>query len=279
MESVSAKPPLESLGDVSAADVFRIGAATIFAMLIAVAGTVVFRRLAGALVEPLQPAALLTAGALIAGAVAAIRVGWSRTKPRDDWTMMGVTSLAAMSLFASLCLPGTSPAVIAVASLMLAAEESCFWFRAIRRARNRRPVAADVESQGSIDVDMTNDVASETDNPLAESDYEESFGLETMPGNEVTQQIIRARTAEGGEIVTGRLRACFSAGQRTGSVHLAFCPSLESTPKVEIEQIEGPSARIKTAQVLPYGIRLDVKLASSCDEPTDILIQLSAISS
>ena len=272
MGSVSVQPPVDRFDELSAADVFRIGAAAIFAMLIVAAATVVFRRLAGALVEPLQPAALLIAGALIAGAATAVRVGWSRTKPCDDWTMMGVTSLAAVSLFAALCLPGTSPAVIATASLMLAAEESCFWFRAIRRTRNRRPVAVGVE------MDVTNDVASNSDNPLAESDNEESFGLDTMPGNEVTQQIIRARTAEGGEIVTGRLRACFSAGQRTGSVHLAFCPPLNSTPEVKIEQLAGPSARIKTAQVLPYGIRLDVKLASSCDEPTDILMQLSAIS-
>lgn len=279
MESVSAKPPLESLRDVSAAGVFRIGTAAVFAMLVAAAATVVFRRLAGALVEPLQPAALLIAGALIAGATAVVRVGWSRTKPRDCWMMMGITSLAAMSLFAALCLPGTSSAMIAAAGLMLAAEESCFWFRAIRRARNRRPVAVDVESQESVGVDMTDRGASDSENPLTESNYDETLGFETMPGNEVTQQIIRARTAEGGEIVTGRLRACFSAGQRTGSVHLAFCPPLDSTPRVEIEQLEGPSARIKTAQVLPYGIRLDVKLASACDKPMDILMQLSAITS
>ncbi|NLF08575.1 MAG: hypothetical protein GX594_11425, partial [Pirellulaceae bacterium] len=59
---------------------------------------------------------------------------------------------------------------------------------------------------------------------------------------------------------------------------LAFCPPLDSTPKVEIEQIGGPAARIKTAQVLPYGVRLDVKLATSYDESTEILMRLSAIS-
>ena len=212
MESVSAKPPLESIGDVSAADVFRIGAATIFAMLAIAAATVVFRRLAGALAEPLHPTALLTAGALIAGAAAAVRVGWSRAKPRVDWTVMGVTSLAAMSLFASLCLPGTSPAVIAAAGLMLAAEECCSWFRAIRRARNRRPVATGVEHQGNVDVDATDRGASDSDNPLAESDYEGTFGLDTMSGNEITQQIIRARTAEGGEIVD-RPVACLFLGR------------------------------------------------------------------
>jgi hypothetical protein len=43
-----------------------------------------------------------------------------------------------------------------------------------------------------------------------------------------------------------------------------------------VEQTEGPDVRIKTGQVLPYGVRLDLKLAATPKEPTSILIQFSA---
>ena len=74
----------------------------------------------------------------------------------------------------------------------------------------------------------------------------------------------------------GWLRLSFAAGQRTGSVHVAFCPPLRVTPEMEVEQIEGPEARIKTAQVLPYGARFDLKLAAAAEQPTTVLLQFTA---
>jgi hypothetical protein len=68
----------------------------------------------------------------------------------------------------------------------------------------------------------------------------------------------------------------FTAGQRTGSIHVAFCPPFAAVPEVEVEQIDGPEARIKTAQLLPYGVRLDLKLAAASEEPTSVLLQFSA---
>ena len=58
------------------ATVHRYAAATILGLLSAAALMVAARRLAGALTHPLEPAALLAAGILVAGAAAAIRWGW-----------------------------------------------------------------------------------------------------------------------------------------------------------------------------------------------------------
>jgi hypothetical protein len=70
--------------------------------------------------------------------------------------------------------------------------------------------------------------------------------------------------------------ALFAAGQRTGTIHVAFCPSLRVTPELAVEQMEGPEARIKTAQLLPYGARVDLKLASPAQESTTVLLQFTA---
>ncbi len=66
------------------------------------------------------------------------------------------------------------------------------------------------------------------------------------------------------------------AGQRTGSLHVAFCPPFTATPELVVEQLEGPEARMKTAQLMPYGARLDLKLAAAAEEPTSVLLQFSA---
>ncbi len=92
----------------------------------------------------------------------------------------------------------------------------------------------------------------------------------------VTQHLVRSKNADGAEQICGRLRIAFAAGQRTGSVHVAFCPPLAATPDLEVEQLDGPEARIKTAQLLPYGARLDLKLSAAATEPTGVLLHFSA---
>ncbi len=245
-------------------------AAVILAMLCLAAATVVFRRLAGALVDPLPPALMLAAVATIAAAAAAVRLGWLPAGSRGGWLPMAATSLAALSLFVSLCLPGTPPAWIAVFGILLAAEETWAWASRIKYVKNSRSLTDSGEEAAD----------SSTFPELSDPGYclPSVAALDAAPAENVTQQLVRSRAAGGGETISGWLRAHFAAGQRTGSVHLAFCPPLDSTPKVEIEQIGGPAARIKTAQVLPYGVRLDVKLATSYDESTEILMRLSAIS-
>ena len=67
----------------------------------------------------------------------------------------------------------------------------------------------------------------------------------------VSQQLTRSQTADGVEELSGWLRIAFVAGQRTGSLHVAFCPPFVTTPELAVEQLDGPEARLKTAQLMP----------------------------
>jgi len=58
------------------------------------------------------------------------------------------------------------------------------------------------------------------------------------------------------------LHCPLAPGQRTGSVHVAFCPPFAGIPKVTAEQISGPPARVRVGVVLPHGARVDVRLAA-----------------
>jgi hypothetical protein len=100
--------------------------------------------------------------------------------------------------------------------------------------------------------------------------------FETIPPAEVLQQLTRSQAADGTEELFGWIRLPFAVGQRTGCIHVAFCPPLCVTPEVTVEQIEGPDARIKTAQLLPYGARFDLKLAAAAESSTTVVLQFLA---
>ena len=99
---------------------------------------------------------------------------------------------------------------------------------------------------------------------------------EELPPEAVSQQFTRTTTADGGEELAGWLRISFAAGQRTKNAHLAFCPPFARAPELSVEQLDGPEARIKTAQVLPYGARLDLKLPPSSESPVAIVLHFTA---
>jgi hypothetical protein len=100
--------------------------------------------------------------------------------------------------------------------------------------------------------------------------------LDEPPADEVTQQLTRSRTAEGSEVLSGWLRVAMAPGQRSANVHLAFCPPFLRTPRVTVEQVGGPEARIKKVQELPYGARFDLKLAVLSEEAATVLLQFTA---
>ena len=62
------------------------------------------------------------------------------------------------------------------------------------------------------------------------------------------------------------MKACHPALKR------ASCFSFDQIPHVEAEAISGPDCRIKAAQVLPYGARLDVKLDEPAKESEGVLV-------
>ncbi len=99
---------------------------------------------------------------------------------------------------------------------------------------------------------------------------------ERAESSDVVQQLTRTKSADGPETIVGWLRLPLAAGQRSGVLHVAFCPPLEGPPIIEFEQVEGPPARIKLAQAYAYGARFDVKLTRPADDEGDLVVQFSA---
>lgn len=99
---------------------------------------------------------------------------------------------------------------------------------------------------------------------------------ERAESGDVVQQLTRIKSADGPETIVGWLRLPLAPGQRSGVLHVAFCPPLEGPPKIEFEQVEGPPARIKLAQAYAYGARFDVKLTHPADDDGDLVVQFSA---
>ena len=97
-----------------------------------------------------------------------------------------------------------------------------------------------------------------------------------LPPDDVVQHLVRSRAKDGSDTLSGFARIAFAPGQRTGSIHVAFCPPFARTPELSLEQRDGPDARIKTAQLLPYGVRLDLKLAAEAEQRLSVLLQFVA---
>jgi hypothetical protein len=100
--------------------------------------------------------------------------------------------------------------------------------------------------------------------------------VEPQADGEVTLQLVRSHASDGSETVSGWLRLAFAAGQRQATAHLAFCPPFAHAPELDVRQAEGPASRVKASQVLPYGARLEVKLASAADRPVAVRLQFTA---
>jgi hypothetical protein len=242
---------------VPAARSCRLGAVVVLGLLSAAAAVVTARAMAGALRAPLEPAILLAAGALTAAAGVVVRLGWlmplgGNRIGRLDLVVMAVTSFAAAALCGGLCSPRETPLDVSLLlRVIVVAEEGWAWLWFFGKwGRN-----------GSLPAKRS------AGPPACEEKTADPF---------IVQRLTRRRTADGAEELCGWLRLPFALGQRTGSAHVAFCPPLRITPQLAVEQVEGPEARVKTAQLLPYGARFDLKLAATAEGPTAVLLQFTA---
>jgi hypothetical protein len=252
-------------------------AAIVLGLLSAAGLMVVSRRLAGVLENPLEPTTLLATGILATSVAVAIRLGWfwppvANPKQWLDGALMLVTSLAVAALGVGLSLPGTPMVGMFVLCTLLGAEEIGAWAWYIRRI-GTMPLPV----QRAVRLDAAHAVPARAGRGDTAPHAMSSLDPETaiLP-EEVTQQLTRSQAADGAEELSGWLRLAFAAGQRTGSIHVAFCPPFAAAPALEVEQIDGPETRIKTAQLLPYGARIDLKLTTAAEEPTSVVLQFSA---
>jgi hypothetical protein len=253
-------------------DIARWGSGALAGSLALAAVVLLWRRMAGALTVPLAWPALLGVGLVIALLLALGRFGWQiqfehpRTI-RSQPAFPIILSATGVVLALALTVPQSSWVGLTMLWGMLAIEEIAAWGPF---ARVKLPSVARMITTRQPTRPVHSPKAEQPDTCFAE------LPSEAPPGAEVTQQFARCRTSDGGELMTGWLRVPFAASQRNATVHLAFCPPFARTPRVSVEQMEGPVARIKMVQLLPYGARIDLKLGIQMDCPLDVLLQFSA---
>ncbi|MFM8292394.1 MAG: hypothetical protein ACKOC4_11930 [Planctomycetia bacterium] len=97
---------------------------------------------------------------------------------------------------------------------------------------------------------------------------------ERVPGH-LRQRFTRYETPAGADCLQGRINVAIAAGARTAHGHVGFCPAFEVTPAVEVAtEYDGVEATVAAAEVLPWGVRVDVRLAEPAEEPLEIPVDL-----
>lgn len=248
---------------------FAQSARIVLAMALALVALVLaWRRVAGALVEPLPAPVLLGLAMLVLAAAASRRrsVQESLSPRRLRVVVADVTvSTSAVVLLVSLSLPGTSVVALGLAYLALIIEEAWTWWPAGIRFRRQ-----------TVETDLAPQPAATPESPAAPPAPLSNGTSLAVPQENVSQQLARGRTADGREWISGWLRVALAAGQRIAHVHVAFCPPLARAPSARLEPKDAPPMEVRASQVLPFGARFDLKLAQPVEEPLDILLEFRA---
>jgi hypothetical protein len=82
--------------------------------------------------------------------------------------------------------------------------------------------------------------------------------LEPPLDPEVTQRLVRRRTAEG-EVLEVSAALDFAPGEQRISLHLPISPPLSSVPEVECEPWEGEDLELQVGAAYPHGVRIDAR--------------------
>lgn len=235
-------------------------------VLLVLTGTyLIARRFAGALAEPLDGGTLLAAGVVIVALTVLVR-RLATLGERRGWRVGPTVSLLLIG--GALSMPGTSGLVIGLVWVMIAVEEAWAW-GGVRWLRRTHLAAGLAPARAP-----SSDAAKSNPTTNVELEPEDFIGAaEADP--QATQRLERTESVEEGDVLRGWVRTALVAEQRTCHVHVAFCPPFASVPELEFHQTEGPAARIKAAQVLPYGVRWDVKLNSP--GPAQVAIEFAAV--
>lgn len=225
----------------------------IVAALALVALLLAARALSGAFAAPLPAAALCVTGlAAVLTAYAARllwRIGAAASHARRDFALNGAISLSLLLLALALSWPGGELVALAPFWALFVATEAATWRMAVRRGK--LPASSVRSARPAVPSGETADA-------------------------ELCQQISRGRAADGRQTAYGWLRVEFQPGQRTAFAHVAICPSLPNAPLVTVRQTSGPEARVKAAQVLPYGIRFEIKLAAAAERTRRLRLDFTA---
>ena len=236
-------------------------------LLFAFSGLVALRRFLGGLQSAPSLPTLVAVGFLLAALSSVVHCGAQLLWGKNSAAYRAAQGLLPLSLTVavfSICLPGSSFFAVLFVSLILCCEE-LFWLvrpALLRDGAEDRPAYRDSPPEKVVRTEKDFMTANE-------------FHVDFPP--EVSRRIERTLGPAGEDICWGQIRSEFLPGQRTAAIHLEFCPPFQRSPVLHVEQVEGPDATVKTTQILPYGARLEVRLAHSGSEFFETRIEFSAI--
>lgn len=245
-------------------------AATFVAALVLAAIVVGARRIDGHLHEPPSSIALFAVGIVAATVAAGARwLAWGfergATDRRRATVVRWLPSVALIGLGACVSLPGSAPVGLGLLWLVIVIEEVLFW--GLRRTGN-------VSGSGFPDPRRRKKAPQFVSADRAEVRYSPRNELPDPPGN-VVQRLVRTHEA-GTDRIQGWLKAALDESERNTTLHVAFCPPFDETPTLTVVQTSGPECRIKTGQLLSYGVRLELKRALAETEQAVVVIEFSA---
>lgn len=89
------------------------------------------------------------------------------------------------------------------------------------------------------------------------------------------QRLERFDDPSGVDTLRGRLVLVVPAGAKSAHGHMGFCPAFVRTPQVTVTtDYDGVEATLTAAEVLPWGVRVECRLAEPADEPVEIPVDL-----
>lgn len=242
-------------GRADAAGLVRAGLATVAGVGLLAAGLVLAVRLAWASWEPPAPLVVLaTALAAIALAKVADLAADSGGLPLIPLVARAglVAAVAAMSLAPR---TGTTGDWVARGFIIAAAA-------AALPVPRRRPGTARRH---------------EGERPAAARSPRRHRVARRRPPGILRQRFARFEQPDGSDAVTGTLVVAIPAGAKTGYGHVGFCPSFTTLPTVEVTTgYDGVEAIVAAAEILPWGLRVECRLADPAEEPLEIPITIVA---
>ena len=191
--------------------------------------------------------------------------------------LVGLPTAASTIIGVSVMLPGSSAMALTAFWLILLAGEGLVWGSVTARRRSSNPHRKPAATSCPVnegDESQTDSLEPRT--PMETTAVLSRIGDDQYPPEHVSQQLVRSCDASGYDTVQARLRGALAPGQRALSLHVAFCPPLDSTPQVEVRQLDGAAAQIKVGQILPYGVRVDLRLQHFSEDTETVLIELLA---
>jgi len=295
----TASPRIASLLGFRLKQLAQNAAPVMLGLLGLLAAVLLWRRLAGALSAPLATPAMFAFGATLTALAALLRLAWHGGNRGGSHRTAQSASILSSARSGMLVDCGVSGLVVVVAAsislpkstvtglLLLWAPPllgECVWWTAalggFRRQRiGRSGWLGRLGHQGIAPADQTArsaSIAAVSEQALAQQAVSQPVVSEQAVSEQTVQHIIRTRSADGKEKLTGWLRLDFAPGQRTAVAHVAFCPPLDGQPVLTVRQRSGPACRVKTAQVVPFGVRVELRLVQEYAQPQQVVLELEA---